>query len=409
VASATDFVVVLGAISDARFREGEGIEIPHYPTPAGPATFRILTRYEDRGYEANVPTDLSAEVRGSAEMTLTGATEAFANTALQFLPLIAVATNAWIGDLDIKLAFDNTPGRRERDFLQVFAEEVEPDAIRFGRPIDPDAALAVIVAIGTHTTEGARLRRAAEQYRQALTNWLNGHEVMAIAHLWIAVEVLTPVALRREQAAAAAGTPQQLADAWGVEIRELDGEVRRRAIFQGDAEVARGARAASDGLEHGYLDFGEIRELARPTRDATARYVREAIISFADLAEPARSRLLSEEYAEPLRSWIVRYLRGRLVGDADDLAAPDEAYPTFFRTKKVQALSLRSDGSYGVQMEENFRSSFNDAVQFQPTSFEVWGARERPPAGAAADEHDEEEFPAVTGTEERTTTHTERR
>src|SRR5919108_2909778 len=378
----TQYVVVLGATSDARLKEGEGLEIPNYPTPVGPATFRFLTRYEDRGFDANAPVDLWVDVRGNASSTITETVVAYGNAAMSFLPLMALSANAWIDDPEIRLAFDNTPGRREGEFLQSFTTPVEPGAMRFGRPLDRDATLALIIAIGTHG-EGARLRRAAEQYRQALSNWLDGQEVRAIAHLWIAVETLTKVALRRECAAVGL-KPDELAGTWGVDLRDLDGEVRRRIIFRGDADSQKKAREASDGLEHGYLDFGEIRELARQTRDATAGYVREAIFQFSDLDEPWRSRLLGDRYKKPLKSWIVRYLRGMLVGDVNDLAAPDQAYPKFDRTYEIKTLEQREDGNYHFEMEENFRASFSDSVQFVGKSFEVWGARDETAAEAEA-------------------------
>ena len=373
--SETHYVVVLGAISDARLKEGEGIEIPNYPTPVDSATFRFLTRYEDRGFEANVPVDLWIDVSGVTSSTINETIEAYANAALSFLPLIALAANAWIGDPEINLAYDNTPGRREREFFQSFITPLEPDAIRFGRPVDRDATLALIVAIGTHPDEGDRLRRAAEQYRMALANWLNGQEVLAIAHLWIAVEVLTKVALPRACSAADV-EPKELAETWDVDLKDLDGDVRRRMIFRGDATTAKKARQASDGLEHGYLDFGKVRELARETRDATAGYVRAAILEFADLDEAWRSRLLGDPFKKPLRSWIVRYLRGTLIGDVDDLAAPDEAYPMFHRTYGIKSLTLRPDDRYNFEMDENFRASFSESVQFKRKSFEVWGAGE---------------------------------
>jgi hypothetical protein len=258
--------------------------------------------------------------------------------------------------------------------MQSFRSAIEPDAIRFGRPVDRGATSALFAVLADHR-DTARLRRAIGQYSHALLNWTDGNEAMAIAHLWIAVEALTKVALRRECSRAETDA-DGLAQSCGIEIQALDGEVRRRIIFQGDAEAARKARNASDGFEHGYLDFGEVRRLAAETRNATAGYVREAVIELAGVPEPYRARLLSPRYAKPLNSWIVRYLRGTLVGDADDLAADGEAYPKVARTSEIQRLSLREDGMYDVSIGEHFSNRFNPAVEFRPTSFEVWGARE---------------------------------
>jgi hypothetical protein len=263
--SETEYVVVLETASDARVPDG-GIRIATYPTPVGGAAFRFLTQYEDRGFEEKVPRLLQIEARGVTAAGINETINAYANAASSFLPLIALAANAWVGEPDIKLAFDATPGRSEREFFQSFTTELEPDAVRFGREIDREATVALIVAIGTHVTEGERLRRAAEQYRMALSNWLRGQEALAIGHLWMAVEALTKVALRRECGASGL-TKAALAESWGIQLRELDGEVRRRLIFQGDAESARKAREASDGLEHAYLDFGEVRDLAVVTTE----------------------------------------------------------------------------------------------------------------------------------------------
>jgi hypothetical protein len=373
-AHASDYIVVLNARSDARFADGEGLLVSHFPTPVGDADFRFLTRFEERGLETVVPNGLWVEVSGTSNAPLQEAMEAYANTALGFLPLIVVSANAWIDDVQIDLAFDNTRERNEREFFQRFSTALEPDAVRFGRRVDRDATFALIVAIANHG-EAERLRRAAEQYRQALANWLNGHEVLASAHLWIAVEALTKVGLRRACEHEDTSAPE-LAEKWGVRLQELDGEIRRRLIFQNDVATARKAREASDGLEHAYLGFGALRGLAAETRDATAGYVREAILEFADLDEPWRERLLKNTYGKPLRSWIEKYLRGTFIGAADDLAAPDQAYPIFFHRHELKQATAEPDGTYKIQMEETLRGSFNEQLSFQGTSFEVWGARE---------------------------------
>lgn len=60
----------------------------------------------------------------------------------------------------------------------------------------------------------------------------------------------------------------------------------------------------------------------------------------------------------------------------DELAAPDDSYPTFVRTAEITTVRLRPDGSYDLQMNENFRAKFSDGLEFHRTSFEVWGERE---------------------------------
>jgi len=369
-----DYVVVLTALSDVRVNEGGSLSVSNFPTSLGRATFVFSTRYEDRGLEAKVPRELVVEVSGRTAATLMGTVEEYGNVALGFLPFVALAANCDISDARIDRAFDVTRGKRARPFFQAFTTEIEPGAVRLGKLIDREATAMLIGTIVRHP-EQERLRRAAAQYRLALGHWLDGHEVMAIAHLWIAVEALTKVARLREQARMGLDA-KQLADSWDIPISGLDGEVRRRVIFQGDRKSARQAREASDGLEHGYLGFGEIRDLARATRDATAKYVREAIFDLADLDEAMRKRLLVPPYGKPMKSWIAHYLKGKLVGETDELAAPGESYPGFTRTTKLIALSLRPDGNYTPQIEEKFSKAYSEGLAFEEASYEIWGARD---------------------------------
>lgn len=111
------------------------------------------------------------------------------------------------------------------------------------------------------------------QYALALGHWRPGHEILALAHLFIGMEALTPVALRRELSRSRL-TEDELARSWGIEERRagarrtrLAAEVRRRTLFRGDEETATKARKASDGLEHGFLEFARVRKLAADARD----------------------------------------------------------------------------------------------------------------------------------------------
>jgi hypothetical protein len=171
------------------------------------------TRFEERGFDVSVPREVLVEVRGTTTATFNATVNAYGNTALSLIPVIALAANAAINNPEIRLAYDNTRGRSEREFFQRFVTELEPGSIRFGKPADLEATARLFGAIARHSDQN-RLHRAAEQYRQALLNWNPGNEAMSIAHLWIAVEALTKVALRREVDAAGLSDARQLADRW---------------------------------------------------------------------------------------------------------------------------------------------------------------------------------------------------
>jgi hypothetical protein len=99
--------------------------------------------------------------------------------------------------------------------------------------------------------------------------------------------------------------------------------VRRKLLFQGDDDCYQQARKASDGFEHGYESFTQLRALASAALDHAARYLREAILDLASLNESSRATLLGPAFAEPAGPWpITSYIWGNLVGPADMLAAP---------------------------------------------------------------------------------------
>jgi hypothetical protein len=385
----TNYVVVLAAESAARFQEEEEpMVVRDFPTPVGKVTLTFRTRFSDEGHEANVPREMWIDVRGEATCDLNEAINVYGGAGMGFLPAIALATNAAIEDAQPKLAYDNTAGHNPREFLESFVAERTGVPLPT-RPVNVQATLALIIALVTHR-EGERLRRATEQYRLALSHWVRGHESLALMHLFMGMEAITTSAVRRtcteagldeEGVARSRGIDVDGAPVKSVWRRELESEVRRRILFQGDMATLAKTKRASDGLEHGFLDFTAVHTLAEETRDRTASYLREAIIDFAGLEDEMRQQLLALPYSTPLKCWLVRYLRGRFIGDAADLAAPDQEYPIFHWRSKLKSLKRTETGGYEITPDETLIARFSEEVTFQQTSFEIWG-----PTGAQATE-----------------------
>jgi hypothetical protein len=179
--------------------------------------------------------------------------------------------------------------------------------------------------------------------------------------------------------------------------RDLEAEVRRRILFQGDVATFAKAKRASDGLEHGFLDFTAARTLAEEARDKTAAYLREAILDLADIDDDTKQRILAPPYDTPLKSWLARYIRGKFHGDSADLAAPDQEYPIFNWQSKLVGLRRTETGGYEIDPEETLTARFNDEVTFERTSFEIWG----PEGGAPAADPSPREAPPTRENEAR--------
>lgn len=377
----TSFVVVLGGESAARFQEEDDpMVIREFPTPVGKVTLTFRTRFSDEGHEANVPRELWIDVRGDATCSLDEAINAYAAAGLSFLPAIALATNASIEDVQPKLAYDNTADHDPREYFQSFLPERRGLPL-LSRPVDVQATLTLITTLA-EDSQGERLLRAAEQYRLALSHWMRGHESLALMHLFMGMEVLTTCALRRECASAGL-SEKDLARSWGIDVdgapvksvwrRELESEVRRRIPFQGDTSTLAKAKRASDGLEHGFLDFTTARTLAEETRDKTAAYLREAVFSLAEIDAETKHRMLAAPYDTPLKSWLAKYMRGKFVGSATHLAEPTQEYPIFRWESKLKSLRRTETGGYQITPDETLTARFSSEVQFKPSSFEVWG------------------------------------
>jgi hypothetical protein len=88
--------------------------------------------------------------------------------------------------------------------------------------------------------------------------------------------------------------------------------------------------------------------------------------------------MLVPPYDKPLKSWLAKYIRGKFLGDATDLAAPDQEYPIFHWGSKLKSPTRTETGGYEITPEETITAHFSDQVRFEQSSFEVWG-----PEGAA--------------------------
>ena len=276
---------------------------------------RFHTNFAEEGYSSRVPRELVAEIEGDADSSLSQAIDIYWNVANGFTPAFALIGNSLADDLEVHLAFDATPGDSQHDFFQNFLP-VDTGAPHHGREIAPEAAMAVFSAL-EQSPHKARLMRAAAYYREALRYLKPGQESLLILYLWMAVEALTKVALRTALTRAAC-TENELLIKWGLASptadleslkkskRGLDGEVRRRLIFHGDAKCQADTVSASDGFEHGFKTLDEVMALALRAKAAgAAEHVRLAIFELMDLGAETTTTLTSGKYQKPGGIWPI--------------------------------------------------------------------------------------------------------
>jgi len=289
------------------------------------------------------------------------------------LPILALGTNAAVGEPAIEVGFENTPCVRERDYFQSYVPP-EADIVYITRHVNVEATVALIRALGTHS-DSERLRRGANQYQLALSYWRLGLETLALAHLWMALEAITKARLGEECSKRGLNAPGQLAESLGVPLEQLDGVVRKDLILKGDEECYKKASEASNALEHGYLDYREIIDLSKDVRHRMAKYVRTAILDMCVLDKGIYNILVNKPFDTPLGHWpIVKYFRGKLVGAGETLAAEGNAYP-FLRWKPIiKSTKFDSDGKLNIQFTESLTPELAKGISFQPKSLEAWRA-----------------------------------
>jgi hypothetical protein len=376
--SVSQYVVVFRALSAPMFPRGKEIKIDN-TTSLGTVRLTYRTHHVNIGLAHPLPGDLWIDARGPAN-SVENAVSVFGGIIGTLTPIISFSTNAAISDLEPELVFNNTYGLKTRDFLQSMLPGKRP-IVHVGRKVNSEATIGLINAIET-SSEKDRIVRAILQYSLALRHWRWGHETLATAHLYIGMETLTQAVIRSRLAASNINH-EQFARDLGINPDNLapnctlpqaiEVAVRKHLLFQGDDQCYKDAKDASDGFEHGFMPFDKIRNKARAVRDKTAKYLRKAILDLVGIENTYRDILLATPYNVPLGNWpVVKYIRGQLLGDSDNLAAKGKKYPVMSWRSTIKSVDFSESGEYDIKFEETLRAHLDNGISFQPGSFEVW-------------------------------------
>jgi hypothetical protein len=339
---------------------------------AGATEIVLSTHYVEMPETEPVARELFVEVtHNAAPEDFPQARERVHELASTVVSVLSLAANAATDDLRIDLVFDASPDRSEHEFFQnvLLPEQGFP---RSSRRVDGDAFLALMNAL-LESPERERLLRAVGQYQVALRHMLPGHELMTLAHLWMAVEAMTKAVLESELQRA--GSREALLQEWDIPLQQLDGMVRQKLIFQSDKRAYSEAKEISDAFEHGFVNFAELRTKSALHNAAVAKYVREAILAYSGLSEGMVSRLLVGAYSVPIPCVSIdNYIRAMLAGPGDALAAEGYAYPHFEVAISFPpgAVVHKPDGSIDISPEYKVTSRLGEGVVGEVT-FEMWG------------------------------------
>ncbi|MGL5830165.1 MAG: hypothetical protein ACRC0L_11440 [Angustibacter sp.] len=353
--------------------------------PKGTFQVAAQSRYEQVEEEKYLPREFWVEVRGpgvALEPFILQAHD-MANTITSILTFASnCATDVGV---QATLAFDACGTHTEHDYFQNL-RNAESGLPRTTRLIDTAAMQALLRDLFTHRNK-ERLLRAIGQYEMALRHWHPGGEVLALAHLFIVMEVLTPIVKRGELNRC--GGEAELMVEWGLEPKRcskcghqyaigaiLDAEVRRRLLFRGEDEVYKEAKRASDGFEHGFLSVPEVRVNAVKHIQRVAGLARRAIFDLVSTNPEWRTTLLHTDLDRPVGSAATaQYLKTTLRGDAEALQADGNVYPYFTIVNSIRDVENRVDGkTIQFTADSDVTAHIGEGVEVVGLGVEHWFA-----------------------------------
>src|SRR5215211_3677316 len=158
-----------------------------------------------------------------------------------------------------------------------------------------------------------------------------------------------------------------LAQDWGIDVSQLDAEVRRRIIFQGNASVQDELNAISDAFEHGYRPIPELRSRAASVVNDAARLVRAGILKACKLDSLSTATLLGPPFEEVQPMYpITAVVKGKLRGGGSDLAAPGERHPVIEWESSVVGVQQAEGSRANYQIEaRSTRNRLGHGIEFE--------------------------------------------
>lgn len=369
--SARDYVLLAQATSGVSLGDSE-VEIAQVPANGRRFSVRIGTRKQPfAGSGPSIPTGLQATISGPST-SIDQMLEDGIIAVNQVAPFLAFLGNSAINDFVPEVVWDATPAIAEREYFQLFVRAGLPSIVK-PRSVSPDDVLIMSQETLKHP-KSDRVRRALGQYFRALENWRPGHETIAVTSLWIAAEILTPLARLRAQERLNCSSPAELAHCLGVEPKDLDPKIRRDYIIGPD--VYPDAKSASDGFEHGFLDFSKVMGKCVPIKEKLAGRIRRTIFDEIKLERDVKQRLLSGPYERPGCTVEHKFVRARLVDPEGKYSSPPLLRPFLSWEERWTANRLAESQATTLRMQDTFTPLVDPSVVVKDIRVEIRAGQE---------------------------------
>lgn len=360
------WVVVLLAGGGVWMPSGQRLLLQRVPAEPEPVNVALTTRFDDAGLTSLLPRELVLEVHLHAEDANT-AVAAAGTVGSGLVAIISLAANAFVAPPNPHLAYESAPGLDRRRFWQreVVLQRGLPSP---SRTVDQALLVALLKAVFA-AAEGDKLSRALSQYHVALGYWTTNGRPLVLAHLYMALEALGPVAEQVERDRLGLASKREHAARRGVDVSRsnwnqvLMGWVRRDVLCKGDRDTYDAARRASDGFEHGSMPLPEYRVLAEDHGRALLDYVRRGLLDLLDLSDDVRSALAAKKPLDvsPLWQEISGELHGA-VHNPEQLGEAGQPYPYADWQSTLDDALLLDDGRFQLTPRMTLTMHLADGV-----------------------------------------------
>ena len=378
------FVVGLQSDTGLYFPNDATLTVQDFPSEIGliDLVFSTNRMFAD-GFSNPIRVGLWIDVRGPAP-SLSDAVETFGNVARGMAAILSVAANVGIQEPTADLAYETTSGSSQREYWSRSAPEYEfPSG--FGRAIIPQLPGELIGAYAKHP-EQDRFHRAIVQYHHALQNWEPGSEIASLTHIWIGMEALTKIVRSRllsdlgltlDELRVRYSALLSAESGKSVELRglnDLDGEIRRRHLFQGDDPTFKLAKEASDGYEHSFNPLWKVRDQAVQALERAAEYLRRGIFDCSGIDPAAKDAMLHAYFRLPFDATLRLFLTGELTGTPEALDGMDD-YPDIQWSSEPLQRGVDEEGDAQVGFGTRIAAAnLPPGVAFKPTGIDVFAS-----------------------------------
>ena len=154
-------------------------------------------------------------------------------------------------------------------------------------------------------------------------------------------------------------------------LNDLDGELRKRYIFQGDEATYNFAQNASNAYEHSFSPLWEVRDQALQALEKAAGYLRQAILEYVGIHPDAKTDMLNAYYQMPYDSSLRLTIDGELRGIPEDLNAI-EGFPEIEWEDRPIQRGVDEDGDALVGHASRIAAvNLPGAARFHPIQFGI--------------------------------------